>query len=121
MPPVKLNVPAVRNTTCPLGHAAMAALYANTVPSSLSLPPSFYLAAKPAWWGTGAFSRDRSRRDRRYRLWRTFFRNSRPALLLKHTGGYGRRQRRSLSFNAIKCCGSASPPAPPPQISATVH
>lgn len=27
-------------------------LYANPVPSSQSLPPSFYLSSKPSWWGT---------------------------------------------------------------------
>jgi hypothetical protein len=27
--------------------------YANAVPASTTLPPSFYLSAKPAWWPSG--------------------------------------------------------------------
>jgi hypothetical protein len=97
-------------------------IYSNAVPGSHTLPPSFYLTSKPAWWGTtspfpaigpdvtggtgpGGFS---------YAI---------PAQLCytNTMGGPADGSGSALAFNAGKCYGSAAAPLPPTHLVATPH
>lgn len=91
-------------------------IYANPVPSTQTLPASFYLSAKPNWWGSVAW----------------------PPIGPDVTGGNGpgghsytipsqncysntSQTNGILNFNADKCYTQATLPAPPTNIKVTVQ
>lgn len=96
-------------------------LYANPVPSSQTLPASFYLSAKPSWWGTP---------------WGT---PPWPAIGPDVTGGPGpgghsydipaklcyentsKNSNGILNFNADSCYSSSPAPAAPTNLGAVAH
>ena len=96
-------------------------LYANPVPSSQTLPASFYLSSKPGWWGTPWGNPP----------W--------PGIGPDVTGGSGpgghsydipaklcyentsKGSNGILNFNADSCYSSSPAPAPPSGLSVTAH
>jgi len=114
------------STTCSSTSEVPASIasYANSVPSSTTLPASFYLSGTPAWFGSVAFPPIGPDVTGGNISGMGGHANMNPAMACYFglMGGPADGSGGVLSFNANSCYGQAGPPpAPPTGLSAVVH